>query len=232
MYRDDFMKIINVAIDGPAGAGKSSIAKAAAKELGLTYIDTGAMYRSVGLAAVRQGLDLDDGEAVGKMTNSLDLSVKHENGVQKIYLVDEDVSEEIRKPEISMAASRVSAHMPVRKALVELQQRMAKIQSVIMDGRDICMHVLPDAQVKIYLTASVDARAERRFRELIEKGETVSLQDVKEDMEKRDYADMHRENSPLMQAPDAKLIDTSLLTFEQSVDAVISYIKEKVENVL
>lgn len=224
--------IINVAIDGPAGAGKSSIAKTASKQLGLTYIDTGAMYRSVGLAAVRQKISLDDGIKLGELTNALDLTVKHEDGVQKMYLGNEDVSEKIRTPEISMAASRVSAHKQVREALVELQRKMAKSQSVIMDGRDICAHVLPDAQVKIYLTASVKARALRRYKELLEKGENVTLPEVEADIEKRDYADMHRENSPLAQAPDAKLIDTSDLNFEQSVEAVISYIKEKVQNVL
>lgn len=226
------MSIINVAIDGPAGAGKSSVAKAAAKELGFVYIDTGAMYRTVALGAIRNGISLDDGASLGEMTRSLKLCVKHQDGVQKMYLDGEDVSEEIRKNEISMAASRVSAHMPVRQALVALQQKMAKTQSVIMDGRDICIHVLPDARVKIYLTASVDARAQRRYAEFKEKGEDVSLEKIKADITARDYADMHRENSPLVKAEDAKLIDTSALSFAESVDAVISYIKERVENVL
>ncbi|MGN1097942.1 MAG: (d)CMP kinase [Clostridia bacterium] len=224
------MSIINVAIDGPAGAGKSSIAKAAARELGLTYIDTGAMYRTVGLAAVNRGIDLDDGAALEKMTDSLDMKIEYIDGAQHIFLDDRDVSEDIRRPEISMAASRVSAYGGVRSAMVRLQRDMAKKQSVIMDGRDICMYVLPDADVKIYLTASVEARAKRRLAELLEKGEKVTFDQVRDDMEKRDYADMHRENSPLRQAPDARLIDTSDLNLEQSVEAVISYIKEKTGN--
>lgn len=224
--------MVSVAIDGPAGAGKSSIAKETAKRLGLTYIDTGAMYRAVGLAAVRGGISLDDGAALGAMTQALDLKIEYIDGVQHIFLGGEDVSEEIRLPEMSMAASRVSAHAPVRSALVELQRAMAARRSVIMDGRDICMYVLPDADVKIYLTASLDARAERRFRELLEKGASPTLGEVKLDMERRDYADSHRENSPLRRAPDAKLIDTSDMDLEQSVEAVISYIKEKTDNVL
>ncbi len=226
------MKAISVAIDGPAGAGKSSIAKEAAKRLGFTYIDTGAMYRAVGLAASRQGLDLDDGEAVGGIVNGIGLQIKYIDGVQHVFLGDEDVSQAIRMPEISMAASRVSAHAPVRSALVELQRSMARTQSVIMDGRDICMYVLPGADVKIYLTASVDARAARRLNELKEKGDTSTFEEVRADMERRDYADMHRENSPLRQAPDARLIDTSDMTLEQSVEAVISYIKERTGNAL
>lgn len=225
-------KIINVAIDGPAGAGKSSIAKEAARRLGFIYIDTGAMYRTVGLAAVRRNISLDDGEALGEMVKTLDLKIEHIGGVQHIFLGDEDVSEKIRTPEISMAASRVSSYAPVRSALVALQRDMAARQSIIMDGRDICMYVLPEADVKIYLTASVDARAERRLRELRERGSDITFDEVKRDMEQRDYADMHRENSPLRKAPGAKLIDTSDMDLEQSVEAVISYIKEKTANVL
>ncbi len=226
------MKVSNVAIDGPAGAGKSTIANEAAKQLCLTYIDTGAMYRTVGLAAVRKGIDTNDAAALGALVGRLDLKIEYIDSVQHIFLSGEDVSAEIRRPEISMAACRVSAHAPVREALVRLQQDMAAKTSVIMDGRDICAHVLPNADVKIYLTASSRARAERRLKELIEKGENVSLEEVQSDMEARDYADMHREHSPLCQAEDAHLIDTSELSLSESVDAVISYIKERTGNAL
>ncbi len=220
----------SVAIDGPSGAGKSSIAREAAHRLNLTYIDTGAMYRAVGLAALRRGLSLDDGEALGRLVGEIGLKTEHIGGEQHVFLGEEDVSEEIRTPEVSIAASRVSAHSSVRGALVALQREMARCTDVIMDGRDICEYVLPNAEVKIYLTASVEARAERRLRQLEEKGSAPTLAEVKKDMERRDYADMHRKNSPLRQAPDAKLIDTSDMDFEQSVEAVISYIKEKTDN--
>ena len=226
------MSIINVAIDGPAGAGKSTIAKAAAKELGLIYVDTGAMYRTLGLAASERGVDMDDGDALKALLDEIDMSIRYIDGTQHVFIGDRDVSEDIRRPEISMAASRVSARPQVRKALVALQQDMAKRQSVVMDGRDICMYVLPKADVKIYLTASVKARAQRRLAQLLESG-TVdqSLESVCADIEKRDYDDMHRESSPLCQAPDAKLIDTSELTLEQSIQTVISYIKEKTHDI-
>ncbi len=224
--------VINVAIDGPAGAGKSTIAKAAAKALGFCYIDTGAMYRALGLAVVRAGKETSDPEAVAGVLENIDLDISYSGGTQHIFLNGEDVSEEIRKPEISIAASNVSAHGSVRAALVKIQRKMAQSENVIMDGRDICMYVLPDAQVKIYLTASVDSRAMRRFKELTEKGQRLELEDVKADMEKRDYADMHRKNSPLCVAPDAKVIDTSNMSLEDSVEAVISYIKERTENAL
>ena len=227
------MKIINVAIDGPAGAGKSTIAKAAAAELGLIYVDTGAMYRTLGLAAAEGGVSMDDGDALRALLDSMDMGIKYIDGTQHVFIGDRDVSEDIRRPEISMAASRVSAWPQVRKALVALQQDMAKRQSVVMDGRDICMHVLPEADVKIYLTASVRARAERRLAQLRESGNAdVTLEQVCADIEKRDYDDMHRESSPLQQAPDARLIDTSELTLEESIQTVISYIKEKTANVL
>ena len=226
------MRIINVAIDGPAGAGKSTIAKAAAKELGLIYVDTGAMYRTLGLAATEKGVDMDDGDALRELLDSIDMGIKYIEGTQHVFMGDRDVSDDIRRPEISMAASRVSARPQVRKALVALQQEMAKRQSVVMDGRDICMYVLPDADVKIYLTASVRARAERRLAQLLESGtKDITLEQVCADIEKRDYDDMHRESSPLMQAPDAKLIDTSELTLEESIQTVISYIKEKTHDI-
>lgn len=221
------MKIISVAIDGPSGAGKSTIARAAARELGFTYVDTGAMYRALGLAASERGVDMEDGEALRGLLAGLGMKIEYIDGVQHIFIDGRDVSDDIRKPEISMAASKVSARPQVRRALVALQRDMAKRQSVVMDGRDICMHVLPDADVKIYLTASVDDRAERRVAQLKEMGTEVSFEEVRADIEKRDYDDMHRETSPLCQAPDAHLIDTTGFTLEQGMDAVISYIKEK-----
>ena len=225
-------KIISVAIDGPAGAGKSSIAKAAAAQLGIVYIDTGAMYRAVGLEATRRGISLDDAEALGQLMKSFDIGIKYIDGAQRVFLGDEDVSEAIRTPEMSMAASRVSAHAPVREALVELQRGLARKGSSIMDGRDICTHVLPNADVKIFLTASLEARAERRLRELLEKGQNVTFEEVREDMAKRDYNDSHRENSPLIQAPDAELLDTSDMTLDEAIEAVVSRIKEKTKDVL
>ena len=225
-------KIINVAIDGPAGAGKSTIAREAARRLGFVYIDTGAMYRAVGLEASRKGVSMDDAEALGRLMEDFDLGIKYANGVQRVFLGDEDVSEAIRTPEMSMAASRVSAHAPVRMALVELQRSLAKKGSAIMDGRDICTHVLPDADVKIFLTASIAARAGRRLKELLEKGENVTLEEVTADMERRDYNDSHRENSPLVRADDAELIDTSDLSLEESIETVILHIKEKTKDVL
>ncbi len=221
------MKNISVAIDGPSGAGKSTIAKAAAKELGFTYVDTGAMYRTLGLAAIESGTDMDDGEALSRLLSGLGLNIKYIDGAQHVFIGERDVSVDIRRPEVSMAASRVSAHPQVRTALVAFQRDMAKRQSVVMDGRDICMHVLPDADVKIYLTASVDDRARRRVEQLREMGTEADFDEVRADIEKRDYDDMHREASPLCQAPDAHLIDTTGFTLEQGMDAVISYIKEK-----
>ena len=221
------MKNISVAIDGPSGAGKSTIAKAAAKELGFTYVDTGAMYRTLGLAAIESGTDMDDGEALSRLLSGLGLNIKYIDGAQHVFIGERDVSVDIRRPEVSMAASRVSAHPQVRTALVAFQRDMAKRQSVVMGGRDICMHVLPDADVKIYLTASVDDRARRRVEQLREMGTEADFDEVRADIEKRDYDDMHREASPLCQAPDAHLIDTTGFTLEQGMDAVISYIKEK-----
>lgn len=221
------MKIVSVAIDGPSGAGKSTIAKAAARELGFTYVDTGAMYRTLGLAACEGGVDMDDGEALSRLLAGLDMKIEYIGGTQHIFIGDRDVSDDIRRPEISMAASRVSTHPQVRTALVAFQRELAKRRSVIMDGRDICMHVLPDADVKIYLTASVDDRARRRVEQLREMGTEVDFDRIRADIEKRDYNDMHRDVSPLQKAPDAHLIDTTGFTLEQGMNAVISCIKEK-----
>ncbi len=217
-----------IAIDGPAGAGKSSISKKVAKALGYIYIDTGAMYRTVGLKAVRCGIDTKDSEGVASILPTLDIDIRHEGVEQHIFLDGENVSDKIRTPEISMAASNVSAIPAVRVALVDLQRKLAENHDVVMDGRDIGSFVLPDAEVKIFLTASVDARAQRRYKELLEKGETVDFDDVKKDMILRDKQDSTRAVSPLVVADGATVIDTSKLNFEESVNAVIEHIRSNV----
>ncbi|MBQ8764664.1 MAG: (d)CMP kinase [Clostridia bacterium] len=217
-----------IAIDGPAGAGKSSISKKVAKALGYIYIDTGAMYRTVGLKAVRCGIDTKDSEGVASILPTLDIDIRHEGVEQHIFLDGENVSDQIRTPEISMAASNVSAIPAVRVALVDLQRKLAENHDVVMDGRDIGSFVLPDAEVKIFLTASVDARAERRYKELLEKGETVDFEAVREDMILRDKQDSTRAGSPLVVAEGATVIDTSKLNFEESVDAVIKHIRSNI----
>ncbi len=223
------MKIINVAIDGPAGAGKSTISKKAASELGFIYIDTGALYRTVGLNALRNKIDLKSDEAIEKtLTPELKIELKFIGGAQRMFLNGEDVSDKIRTPEASMAASRVSAVPAVRAYLFDLQKNMAKNNNCIMDGRDIGTVVLPDAQVKIFLTASPEARAERRYKELVEKGENVSFKDVLADMVKRDYDDSHRTIAPLKKADDAILADTSELNLEESIDLIIRTIKDNI----
>ena len=217
-----------IAIDGPAGAGKSSISKKVAKALGYIYIDTGAMYRTVGLKAVRCGIDTKDSEGVASILPTLDIDIRHEGVEQHIFLDGENVSDQIRTPEISMAASNVSAIPAVRVALVDLQRKLAENHDVVMDGRDIGSFVLPDAEVKIFLTASVDARAQRRYKELLEKGETVDFEAVREDMILRDKQDSTRAVSPLVVADGATVIDTSKLNFEESVDAVIKHIRSNI----
>lgn len=221
------MKVINVAIDGPAGAGKSTIARAASKQLGYIYIDTGALYRTVGLNAVRLGVDIQNDDAVAStLTDELCVELKFVDGEQRMFLGGEDVSSAIRTPEASMAASRVSAVPAVRKYLFDLQKNLAKTNNCIMDGRDIGTVVLPDADVKIFLTASPEARATRRYKELLEKGMEASYEDVLADMIKRDYDDSHRAIAPLKQADDAILCDTSELTLEESVKLVINTIMQ------
>lgn len=216
------------AIDGPSGAGKSSIARAAAKKLGMVYVDTGAMYRAAGLFALENGISISDNpEGVKALLPKLDIKLGYENGEQKIFLSGTDVSDKIRTPEISRAASEISAIPEVRKKLVDLQRRLAADIDVIMDGRDIGTVVFPDAEVKIFLTASPEARAERRFKELCEKGESVTFDEVLRDMKERDENDMTRAASPLKAAEDAVLLDTSKLDFEASVEAVLNIINEK-----
>lgn len=223
------MKVINVAIDGPAGAGKSTISRRAAAELGYIYIDTGALYRTVGLNAMRMGADLQNDDAVvATLTDDLKVELRFIDGEQRMFLNDEDVSTAIRTPEASMAASRVSAVPKVRQYLFDLQLNLAKSNNCIMDGRDIGTVVLPDADVKIFLTASPEARAKRRYDELIEKGMEASYEDVLADMIKRDYDDSHRAIAPLKQADDAILCDTSEIDLQQSIDLIIRTIKDNI----
>lgn len=218
---------IAVAIDGPAGAGKSTIARAAAYELGFIYVDTGALYRSIGLNALRNGIDLADTKAIEDSLNGLKVELSFDaEGSQIVLLNGEDVSSLIRTPEVSMSASKVSAVPAVRAFLLDLQRNMAKTQSVIMDGRDIGTVVLPDAEVKIFLTASPEIRAKRRYDELIEKGQDVKYEDVLADVIERDYNDSHREIAPLKPAEDSRLADTSGLTLEESIELIINIIKE------
>ncbi len=218
---------INVAIDGPAGAGKSTISKRAAKELGFIYVDTGALYRAVGLNAMRTGADISNPESIEKSLNGISVDLKYENGEQAVLLNGENVSSLIRTPEASMAASAVSAVPAVREFLFGLQQDIAKRNDCIMDGRDIGTVVLPHAQVKIFLTATPEERATRRYKELIEKGEAVEYENVLAEMKQRDYNDSHRAVAPLKPAEDSVLVDTTGLSLEGSVEKILNVIKEK-----
>lgn len=208
--------MISVAIDGPSGAGKSSLAKRLAADLGYVYVDTGAMYRTIGLYAVRQGADLHDAAAVAALLPQIRLDIRLVDGSQHVYLNGEDVSEAIRAEEIGMAASAVSAHPLVRAFLLETQRGLAANQNVLMDGRDIGTVVLPNATVKIFLTASPEARAQRRCKELQEKGQAAEYETVLADIRQRDDQDTHRAVAPLKQAEDAILVDTSDIDFDQS----------------
>lgn len=218
---------VAVAIDGPSGAGKSTIAKRLAATLGYVYVDTGAMYRTVGLAMLRRGIDVNDKAAVIAALADIEVSIAYVDGTQRVLLNGEDVSDQIRTPEVSMAASVTSAIPEVRKFLFETQQKLARENNVIMDGRDIGTVVLPNAKVKIFLSASVEDRARRRFDELKEKGMDVSFEDVLEDMKQRDYNDSHRDVAPLKPADDAVSVDTTGNTLEESVALMESIVKEK-----
>lgn len=218
--------MINVAIDGPAGAGKSTIAKAVAKKLGFIYVDTGALYRTIALNAVKNGV-ADDRDGIVKMLDNTDVKLGFsDDGTQCVYLNGEDVSSLIRTPEISMGASKVSAIPEVRAFLLDLQRDIAKENDVIMDGRDIATVVLPNANVKIFLFASPECRAERRYKELIEKGENVTFDEVLSDVNQRDYQDSHREIAPLKPTDESVMADTSALTLEESTELIINIIKE------
>ena len=218
---------IAIALDGPAGAGKSSIARRAAKALGYIYVDTGALYRTVGLAAMRNNVEPKPSEELEHLLASIHVELTfNETGEQIVLLDGEDVSGEIRTSEASKMASNISAVPAVRAYLLDLQRDMAKTNNVIMDGRDIGTVVLPDAKVKIFLTASPEARAQRRYKEMVEKGMDVQYESVLKDVMERDYNDMHREIAPLKPAEGSITVDTTELDFEQSIDAVINVIKE------
>lgn len=219
---------IAVAIDGPAGAGKSTISKSAAKELGFIYVDTGALYRTVGLAASRRNIEPVQGEEVNNLLDSIKVELTfNDKGEQVVLLNGEDVSAFIRTPEASMMASKISAIPEVRAYLLDLQRNMATTNNVIMDGRDIGTVVLPNAEVKIFLTATPEARATRRYKELVEKGMDVKYDDILQDVITRDYNDSHREIAPLKQADDAVLADTTEIDLQGSIDLIVSIIKER-----
>ena len=211
----------NVAIDGPAGAGKSTIAKAVAKKKNLIYVDTGAMYRAMAVFMIREGISVDDVDAICSKCQEADITLGYENGEQVVYLAGENVNAYLRTEEVGNMASAISPHPPVRAKLVELQKALAAKNDCIMDGRDIGTCVLPNAQVKIYLTASSEVRAKRRYDELTAKGESSDLEKIKADIEERDYRDMHREHSPLKQAEDAILVDTSQMTIDEVIEHII-----------
>ncbi len=219
---------VSVAVDGPVGAGKSSLARAAAKQLGYIYVDTGALYRAVGLYCKRNSIDIADGAAVQTALSEIRPEIRLADGVQHIFLNGEDVSEEIRLPEISMAASAVSAIPAVRAALLDIQRDIAAENNVIMDGRDIGTVVLPDATVKIFLTAKPEIRAKRRYDELAAKGVSTTYEEVLSDLMTRDHNDTHRAAAPLRQAEGAVTADTSQLDFTQSCELICNIIKERV----
>ena len=216
-----------VALDGPAGAGKSTIAKGVSKKLGAIYVDTGAMYRATALFMLRNNIDTEDEKAVSDKVKDLDISIKFEDGAQVVVLNGENVNGFIRTEEVGKAASKVSKYPAVRSKLVELQRKLASKESVVMDGRDIGTVVLPNANPKIYLTASSKVRAKRIFDELTAKGEKCDIDTIEKDIIERDYQDMHREISPLKQADDAILVDTSDMTIEQVEEHILKLCRER-----
>ncbi len=211
----------NLAIDGPAGAGKSTIAKRVAREKNYIYVDTGAMYRAMALYLIRQKIAPEDTEEISKACMQAEISIEYQHGEQVVLLNGENVNAYLRTEEVGNMASYSSAVPAVREKLVELQRKLAKTADVVMDGRDIGTVVLPDADVKIYLTASSHTRAKRRYLELLEKGETADIEQIEQDIKERDYRDMHREHSPLRQAEDAVLLDSSGLTIEEVVERIL-----------
>ncbi len=222
--------MINVAMDGPVGAGKSSVARECAKRLGFIYVDTGALYRACGLFCKREGIEIipeNEGRIEAAISSGLTLEIKLLEGVQHVFMNGEDVSEEIRLPEISMAASAVSAIPAVRRFLLDTQRSVAAENNVIMDGRDIGTVILPNAQVKIFITAKPEIRAKRRYDELVAKNTPTTFEEVLSDLMKRDYNDSHRAEAPLKQAEDAVLLDTSELDFEQTVEKVTEIVLSK-----
>ena len=218
---------LNIAIDGPVGAGKSTVADAVAERLGILHLDTGAMYRALGLTALRRGIDTQDERAVVELCLGLDISVRHEADGQHTFVEGEDVTGLIRTPEVSMAASTVSRYAEVRRAMVKVQQKLAAETDMLLDGRDICTTVLPNATAKIYLTAAAEERARRRWLELKEKGVPEPYEEVLQAVRDRDNQDMNRKVEPLRQAEDAVLVDSSELTFDQVVDTILGIVEEK-----
>ena len=218
---------MNIAIDGPAGAGKSTIARLAAKELGFIYVDTGAMYRAIALYFISNDTDTDDEVSLKAALDNININIVYEEGVQHVFLNLMDVSAEIRNEKVGNVASTTSALKPVREKLLDLQRDIAAKNDVIMDGRDIGTNILPNAELKIYLTASVDVRADRRFKELKEHGENPDIEVIKKDIETRDYQDMNREIAPLKQAEDAVYLDTSDMSISEVVDKIIELAKER-----
>ncbi len=222
--------IYSVAVDGPSGAGKSTLSKAVANELGIVYVDTGAIYRTIGYYIFTQGIDPKDGEAVAAVLPQVQVDMRYgEDGLQRMYLGGEDVTEQIRLPEISMYASAVSAIPAVRAFLLEMQRDIARRSSVIMDGRDIGTVVLPEAQVKIFLCADVQVRAKRRTLELEQRGTPKPYEQVLEEMEQRDWADSHRAAAPLRPAEDAVIVDTTNMDFDQSKEAILQVIRRRTQ---
>ena len=217
---------MNIAIDGPSGAGKSTVAKELAKRLNITYLDTGAMYRTVALKSIWLGVDVTDEKKVCEFLPTVDLDIKYIDGVQHVYLDGKDVSKEIREHRMSKAASDISRIPAVRLKLVEMQRALAAKYDCVLDGRDITSYVLPNAEYKFFITASPEVRAKRRFDELAEKGETIDFSVLLEDIKKRDYNDSHRDFAPLTQTEDSVFIDTSDMTIDQVIAKVLSYIKE------
>ena len=222
---------MNIAIDGPAGAGKSTIAKRLAKQLNFIYIDTGAMYRAIGYYfSEMKNINFEDENEIAKACRDVDVTISYENGEQQVFVNGKNVTGVIRTEKAGEMASKVSVYPVVRKKLVEAQQKLAKNADVIMDGRDIGTVVLPHAQVKIFLTASVETRAKRRFDELVAKGLICDLKEIEQDIKERDYRDMNRETSPLKQAKDAVLLDSSHLDIDGVVDAIIKIYESKKDN--
>ncbi len=218
--------MLNIALDGPAGSGKSTVAKIIAQKLNILYLDTGAMYRACALKCYLSGVDVKDEKAVEEIMKNVDVRVEYKNGAQITLLDGKDVSTDIRKPEVSMLASAVSAHAVVREKMVELQRAVAKSMDCVLDGRDIGSVVLPNAKFKYFITADSKVRAERRYKELIERGTPVDFEKLHEEIIQRDYNDSHRKNSPLVQATDAKLIDTSSLSVDEVVETILNDVEK------
>ena len=218
---------LTIAIDGPVGAGKSSVADAVAGRLGILHLDTGAMYRALGLEALRKNIDLQDEKAVGRLNAETEISVSYKGNGQRTLVNGEDVTDRIRTPEVSMAASTVSRYAAIRKSMVARQQALAAKTDMLVDGRDICSVVLPNATAKIFLTASAEERARRRWKEMQEKGLPDTFEEVLAELKKRDDQDMNRPVDPLRQTEDAVLVDTTEMDFEESVEAILRVVEEK-----